>query len=247
MMPDGSAIKAIARGALIEVSRRRDPAVAALFLLALAALLGTARLVGVEHESAAAFLLNLALTLVIGLAHLITLLMAARQFPDELENRTLYPLLARPVARRDVVLGKWVAAFGAGAGLFAGATLVVLLLAPPVAGCDPSTLFQLFWLQFPALATTAAVAILLSLLLPRAPAVLVTAAIVFGTGLLRRFVGDNWMLLIPEPGRINLAVRYTDGIAPLTGTSLIALTLAGILWTALALAAAAAAFQRRHL
>ena len=40
-------------------------------------------------------------------ALLITIVTAARQIPAERENRTIFPLLAKPVTRGQVILGKF--------------------------------------------------------------------------------------------------------------------------------------------
>ena len=53
-------------------------------------------------------------------ALLITITMAARQIPAERESRTIFPLLAKPVTRGQVILGKFL-----GCWLASGIALVV--------------------------------------------------------------------------------------------------------------------------
>ena len=236
----------LVRAMMIEAIRRRDLAVVALFMSLLFAFLLAARWVGLETPASGTFLLNLSLTLVIGTAHLITVLVAARQFPEEIEQRTLYPLLARPVSRHHVVLGKWLASSLTGIGLLLLLTVPVLVIVPRLEFYDQRTLAQLLLLQLPALTTSAAVPIACSLLLPRSMATTLSLVIVFATNLLLRAGGGlRWFALLPNPSRLNLIVRYTDGIAPLSGTEWAALWLAGVLWTLAALLISMQRFARR--
>ena len=56
-------------------------------------------------------------------ALLITIATAARQIPAERESRTIFPLLAKPVTRGQVILGKFL-----GCWLASGAALAVFYL-----------------------------------------------------------------------------------------------------------------------
>ena len=56
-------------------------------------------------------------------ALVIAIMTAARQIPSERENRTIFPLLAKPVTRNQVVLGK----FG-GCWMASGIALVIFYL-----------------------------------------------------------------------------------------------------------------------
>jgi ABC-type transport system involved in multi-copper enzyme maturation permease subunit len=58
-----------------------------------------------------------------GMAVLICVITAARQLPNEIQNRTLYPLLAKPVSRMQVFLGKFV-----GVGIMASAVVILFSL-----------------------------------------------------------------------------------------------------------------------
>ena len=44
----------------------------------------------------------------------LTVMLAARQIPEEVQRRTIYPLLARPISRWQLLFGKWLAASAAG-------------------------------------------------------------------------------------------------------------------------------------
>ncbi len=243
-----AAIWPIVRATVLEAARRKDIAVLAIFMVALLFVLGSARVVGLERPAAGTFLLNLSLTLIIGGAHLVTLLVAARQIPDEIEQRTLYPLLARPIRRSDVLIGKWLAAFLLGLLLMFCLFVPVWLLVPRLEHYETGTLIQLLTLQPLALMATAAVPLFLTLCLPRGLAMALALLIVIGADYLVRFVdGFPLIWLLPNPSRLNLVLRYTDGIAPLAWGSWAVLACAALLWTVSLLFMAKHLFERRAL
>lgn len=238
----------ILRGVMIELLRRRDFVVLLIFALAYLLFVAAARFAGIDDPATGTFLLNLSLSLITVLAHIVALTTAWRQLPDEIDKGTIYPLLARPVSRAEVLLGKWAAGAAAGGVLFAALAACALLLVPRIEVYELSTLLQLLVLQLPALAMTGAIGILFSLLLPRLPGLLIAAALVFGSGALVRFAG-RWYVpyLLPDPWRLNLVLRYTDGIAPLSGYDFILLFFYGSLWTCVMLFFSSALFQRRRI
>ena len=89
---------------------------------------------------------------------------AARQLPAERENRTIFPLLAKPVSRAQVVLGKF-----AGCWFACGLTLVVFyLFFGVVVGSREhhwpvGTYLQAMWLQWAMLGIVTALVLLGSL------------------------------------------------------------------------------------
>lgn len=96
--------KAIARGVLLESLRRKDLWVVAIlgFIIILAAsALGFFGIAGLEI-----FAKDLAVTVLGLFSTIVAVLTASRMLPDEIRNRTLYPLLARPISRFDLLLGK---------------------------------------------------------------------------------------------------------------------------------------------
>ena len=238
----------VARGAGLELLRRRDLAVLGLFAIILLGFLAIARAIGFDNPATGTLVLNLALTLVTGLAQLMALVTAARQLPDEFENRTIYPLLARPIHRTDILLGKWLVAWLTGVGIVIALGIPTWLLVPRLEPYDAGTLAQLALLQPGALALVAAGGLAAALLLPRLPALFAAAAILFGSGHLLRFA-RGWppLYALPDPGRLNLVLRYTDGAAPLAAGAFVLLLVYAGLWTALLLGAANFRFQRRSV
>jgi hypothetical protein len=111
-----------------------------------------------------------------------------------------------------------------------------------------STLLQTLLLQPVALAMTASIALCLSLLFPRVLAVFLSGLLVFAAGMLVRFpllAGTaRWL---PDPGRLNLVLRYTDGIGPLPAADFLSLAVSGLLWSLLLMTAACRVFQERSV
>jgi len=103
--------KALARGVLLESVRRKDLWVVAIlgFLtIAAAGMLGFFGFSGLES-----FAKDLAVTVLGLFSSVVAVLVSCRMLPEEIRQRTLYPLLARPISRFDLLFGK-----------FAGAVLV---------------------------------------------------------------------------------------------------------------------------
>lgn len=257
--PDSQAILLLSRGVLIEMLRRRDIYV----LLILMALFVTgalaSRMVGIGEASTATFLLNLGMTLAYLAAHAMTLLLSARQIPDELENRTLYPLLAKPVSRPVVILGKWAACTACGFASF----LVLLVLGwvpvPKMETYAWSTMAQLLLLQLCSFGVLTGLTLALSLLLPKGVNIVLCGMLVaFGAKVIgflgARAMGTSmeqaagWFLsYVPDFSKWNLITRYTDGVGPLGAGEFLGLVLHAIILMLLGLGVAVAAFHRRPL
>jgi ABC-type transport system involved in multi-copper enzyme maturation permease subunit len=97
----------IAWAALVEAVRRKDLYVVWMLAVFGIGAGGVLSLVGVRGIET--FLRDITLTVVNFLSVTVCIWLAARQIAEELSRRTLFPLLARPVRRVDVLLGKFVA------------------------------------------------------------------------------------------------------------------------------------------
>ncbi|MBX3119066.1 MAG: ABC transporter permease subunit [Fimbriimonadaceae bacterium] len=96
--------KALARGVWLESIRRKDLYVVGIlgFLIVVSAsALGFFGLNGLE-----AFAKDLSATVLGLFSTIIAVLTASRMLPEEIKNRTLYPLLSRPITRFDLLMGK---------------------------------------------------------------------------------------------------------------------------------------------
>ncbi len=106
-------IRAVAGVSLLELFRRRD--VYAALILGLVLILPLAMINFFGVEGIVRHLREAALLMIWIFSIGITITTAARQFPGELERRTILPLLAKPVARSELVLGKFLGSFLASA------------------------------------------------------------------------------------------------------------------------------------
>ncbi len=104
------------------------------------------------------------------------IVLAARQLPREMENRTIYPLLARPVRRVEFLLGKLLGVLLAGIFCFALFMIVFLAGSWRMQADVPWVLFiQHIYLQILMLAILATLGFLLSLLLHTDAAITICA------------------------------------------------------------------------
>jgi ABC-type transport system involved in multi-copper enzyme maturation permease subunit len=259
LLSNRRAISLIGRGVYIELVRRKDFQVLFMLMSIFVAGVLAVRVVGIENAATATFLLNLGMTLASIPAHILTLLMAARAIPDEIENRTIYPLLAKPVRREAFVAGKWLAASAAGVTIYAALTLLAWLPVPKLESYAPALLGQAIALQACSLVALAAFAMMLSLLVPRGLAVAIAAGVLFlGDKAVPILVNSTaghafggvvrWLALyVPDFSKLNLITRYTDGIPALAVGEFAGLAVYAAILSAFFLAVSMVSLRRRML
>lgn len=96
---------ALAQATVLESVRRKDLYVAlilSILMIGAASLVGRFGVAGLEI-----FLKSVTLTVINILSVILAVVFAARQLPEEVSRRTIYPLLARPISRTDLILGKF--------------------------------------------------------------------------------------------------------------------------------------------
>jgi ABC-type transport system involved in multi-copper enzyme maturation permease subunit len=253
------ALRLVARQVMIQIKRRRDLGVLAIIVgLYLVGMISVSQ-VGIENPATATFLLNLGLTLASLAAHIMTLGLAARQFPEEFENRTLLTFLARPLDRSTLVIGKWAACAACGCGVLVTVSLVAWLPAPKMESFDTVLLLQCLVLLGVSVSLLAALAICSSLVAPRSVAFVGTALLyLFGgkaLSLVRNLTSERtggeairWLTgYVPDFSKLNLLTRLTDGQVALSAPMFIGLVAYGALLIGLLLAVSTAVFQRRSL
>lgn len=96
--------KALARGVVLESVRRKDLWVVAIlgFLILIAA--GALGFFGVDGLQS--FAKDLAASVLSLFSAVVAVLTTCRLLPEEIKQRTLYPLLSRPISRLDLLIGK---------------------------------------------------------------------------------------------------------------------------------------------
>jgi len=96
--------RAIARGVLLESLRRKDLWVVA--ILGFLILMGSSALGFFGVQGLQVFVKDLGVTVLGGFSTIVAVITSTRLIPEEIKQRTLYPLLSRPISRLDLLLGK---------------------------------------------------------------------------------------------------------------------------------------------
>lgn len=198
---------ALASVVIKELYRRKDFYV--LFVLTALITLGLASVNLFNDDKIVRYLKEICLVLIWVSSLVIAVVTTARQIPAERESRTIFPLLAKPVTRWQVVLGKFL-----GCWLASGMALLVFYAFFTVVSCSREgqwplvNYFQALWLHWMMLSMVVALAMLGSIVLS-APSVNSTICFIVVVGIL--FVGGHLntvALQQPEPTQSILYAIY---------------------------------------
>ncbi|HWF18886.1 MAG TPA: ABC transporter permease subunit [Verrucomicrobiae bacterium] len=202
-----NAIFALAKVVIKELYRRKDFYV--LFILTVLITLTMASANLFHDDRITGYLKEICLRLIWVSALVVAVGTAARQIPAERENRTIFPLLAKPVTRAHVVAGKFL-----GCWLACGLALVVFYLFLGVVSASHEhefrliNYFQALWMHWMFLAVVIAMVLLGSIIFA-APSSNATIVIILVLGIL--LVGQHLGRLAihqPEPQRTILYALY---------------------------------------
>jgi len=158
-----SAVFALANVVIKELCRRKDFYVLFVLTAVISLLMGSVNFFNIPNI--VRDLKEVSLLLIWISALVIALTTAARQMPAERENRTIFPLLAKPVTRAQVIAGKFL-----GCWLAVGVSLAVfytffIVISSSREGVWPLlNYFQAFWLQWMMLAIVIAMVLFGSVL-----------------------------------------------------------------------------------
>ncbi len=223
----------------LQMLRRKDAYLLGLILLVFGAGAGIARFLGIETTEMARFLASLGFTLSSSASALLLIIVAPQLLPAEIESRTIYPILAKPVGRAEFLAGKWIPILLLASVMLLLGCVITLVTAPKLPLQDPFALFQAFFLQFIALAVLSALMLALSLYMPVGLAIVIGLfGYFFGPTVLS--VASNTLaesplrylcFLPPDFSLLNHFQRYVDGAAPLDFVSFIFVAVYGALWT----------------
>lgn len=157
-------IQALARLSVLELFRRKDLIV--VFVLSAVILLPLTFLTPFGVAGASRYVNELALLLVWLFSLVIGLGVSARLFPPEFESRTIYPMLAKPVARGTILVGKYLGALAASVAALAVFYLAYAVLEGVRQGLwFPAILVQAFVLHVGFMAVVTALGLAGSLLM----------------------------------------------------------------------------------
>ena len=156
----------IAQVTITESFRRKDPYV--VLILAALVVFGAGLFSRFGTDGLGKFVKDVGFTVTNTMAVFICVIAAARQLPTESQNRTLYPLLAKPVSRFQVFMGKYL-----GVGIMASAVVVLfsfeLFLLFRILGIPVSIVFwQALYLRVVSMWVIAGLALSLSVFLSHA-------------------------------------------------------------------------------
>jgi ABC-type transport system involved in multi-copper enzyme maturation permease subunit len=250
----------IARTILTEALRRREIYVIVLVTIALLAAASTIHFFHLTwlHK----FYDEISLQVMSAATAVTVIVLAARQLPREFERRTIYTLLARPLARWEFILGKYLGVVAAGVfclGLFMTVFCVSRLA---TAGSLHWAIFaQFIYLQVLAVAVLAALAFLLSLLMALDAAIVVTMLLYLlgqvltnALILLHDYVGATGRVLllvlnytIPQPALFDLSAKVIHEWPPLGAATLGLVTLYALMFIGPYLGISYGLFRRRAL
>ncbi len=226
----------ITRTVWLEFLRRKDFYVVMILVGLFMMGIVVVRVIGVENPATARFLMSLGLLISYTLAAILTATVAARQLPNEIEKRTLLPLLAKPVSRAEVILGKSLAV----ATVACSCLIVFLLLSwapvPRLADQHFSAFVQMAVLRMVALCLLGIYTIALSLFMPGVVAILVSLATFFAAPTIVNFtaqvVGNSWrfggtlieriLAIVPDFSVFEHSQRYVEGATPMAISSVFA-------------------------
>jgi ABC-type transport system involved in multi-copper enzyme maturation permease subunit len=172
-----NAILAVASVVLKELYRRKDFYVLFVLTVLMTLVMASANIFNDDRISS--YLKEMCLLLIWVSALVMAVATAARQIPAERDNRTIFPLLAKPVTRAQVIAGKFL-----GCWLACGLCLVVFYLFLGIVSASRDhawpvlNYFEALWLQWIFLAVVIA-AVLLGSILFTAPATNATLCLLF--------------------------------------------------------------------
>jgi Cu-processing system permease protein len=264
MFPNGSPMNkifAISGVVIREIYRRKDFYV--LFILT-ALITGAMWIMNFFHDvQVIRFIKEVCLALIWIFALVISVTTAARQIPAERESRTIFPLLAKPIARWQVMLGKFV-----GCWLAAGAALLVFYVFFAVVSASREHTFsigaysQAFWLHWQLLGIVIAMTLLGSVTFT-APSSNMTIVFIVTIGILAmggflHMVAERMTepsasivtaiyFMIPHMELFNVSDLIIHDSPMPAGIEVFMLTLYGFAYTAFFLLAACMAFRRKAL
>jgi len=243
----------------LEMLRRKDVYVLLILLVAFLVTLMALNLFGLGQ--AVSYLKEIGLLLAWVCSWILAVSVSARQLPQEERQGTIFPLLAKPVSRAEVLLGKWL-----GAWVVTGAATLVFyaLLAGMVAlrggGFGGVVLAQAWLLHFGLLGIITALGIAFStrlhgdaasaltyvvtlaawLVLPRVPDLMLTARGALQTGLMTIYYA------LPHLELFDLRHRLVYGWPPVPGAVVLWILVYGLLMTAVFLTLGWLAYRNKR-
>lgn len=252
--------KCLARGVLLESLRRKDLWVVAILGMLTVSAAGAVGFFGISGLEV--FAKDLAVTVLGLFSTVVAVLTASRMLPEETRQRTLYPLLARPIARFDLIVGKFL-----GAVFVTWIAFLLLALLNALALFAFGVHFEAIMLQYLllkmlGLAVVCAVSIALSVVMTPSAAATMSFVIAFGSSMMiRAFTiaydaagpGLRWLFellnaLLPQYGLFDLGSRVANsGWTPVPAWVIGSLFIYAVMYSAAMMMLTWAKFRKQAL
>jgi hypothetical protein len=198
------AVGLVAEITWLDFVRRKDLYVVIMLMTIFVLGAAVVRIVGIDQEATARFLMSAGLALAHYLAACLAVSFCGRAFPEEMERGTLMPLLAKPISRAQVLAGKILACGGTSVGAYWLFVVLTIVAVPTVAGQRWAALAQAVVLQSVGIAFLGMLTMALSLDLPAVVAALAALLWYFGAGLAIEILGPS------------MSAKWPAAAAPLT-------------------------------
>lgn len=176
--------RALARGVILEAIRRKDLWVVAILGFIIVCSAGTLGFFGMSGLES--FAKDLATTVLGGFSTILAIVTTGRLLPEETRNRTLYPLVARPISRFDLLFGKLL-----GGIAVSWISFLILCLMTGAALAIFGVRFEVIMLQYVllkmlGLVVVCSVTLMLSTVMTPSAAITMSFVILFGSAMLSR-------------------------------------------------------------
>jgi ABC-type transport system involved in multi-copper enzyme maturation permease subunit len=250
----------IAKSLVLEFIRKKDFYVMLIFLLVL---LGAVSFqVFFDIEGIGRYVRDFGYTMVMLFSFIVAVTTASRQIPAEIEARTVYPLLAKPVTRTAVVLGKALGAFIVSGAAFSVYLGIFILFSRGKADAINAALFaQSYFLGLSFLCMAVSVVTLFSLMIAVSANIAISVILYFFmlnfSDIVRKSVicsqgPSSWAMnivyyLLPHFEFFDMRIRITHAWDPLKYDTFILILVYTFIYSYLCLGLAALIFKRRDL
>jgi len=253
-------ILTLASASILELYRRKDVYTAIILAVIITVPLATVHVFG--FKGIVRYLREIMLLLVWFFSIVIGLTTAARQIPREIERRTIFPLLARPVRRGEFVVGKFFGAWAATASAILLFYVCYILLTGFKEGeWVTPVLLQAVFLHLTFASLMVALTIFGSTFLTPSANITISALITVSMLLLGIRIPDAavsltfpgnavlWIahMILPHFEFFDLRLRVIHGWGPLSPGVLGGVLTYGIAYSAVLLSAAVWLFSRKRL
>jgi len=255
-------LRGLVGATLLESIRRKDIYVLLILSLALMGGSGFIQFFGVSGLER--FVKDISLFVINVCVLVLCVTATARQLPREIEMRTLFPLLAKPMSRGEYLVGKFFGSLLLATLALALFSLEFVLIAQ-MAGAHLGWIFaQALFLRLLSLSVVVAMVLCLSLVLTHSANVVISLMLVFGASLFSRSINLvyfelsetsplaakalTWLYYItPHFDLFDMSEKVVHNWAPVSWGTLGALTLYGVAYTFVLMVVAQLIFRRKSI